>query len=61
MLNSVPDREEIRQMDRKQLNELSSEIRGFLIDKVSKKLQDISDRAENGVRSELEINPNNLL
>ena len=37
MLNSVPDREEIRQMDRKQLNELSSEIRGFLIDKVSKK------------------------
>ena len=37
MLTSVPDREELRQMDKKQLNELSSEIRAFLLDKVSKK------------------------
>ena len=37
MLERVPDQNEIRQMDRKQLNTLSKEIREFLLDRVSKK------------------------
>ena len=37
MLDNVPDREEIRKMDRKQLNTLSSDIRAFLIDRISRK------------------------
>ncbi len=37
MLTNVPDREKIRQMDKKELNAFSQEIREFLLDKVSKK------------------------
>ena len=37
MLNKIPDREEIRAMDRKQLNTFASDIRAFLLDRVSKK------------------------
>ena len=37
MLTRVPDREEIRQMDKRQLNALSEDIREFLLDRVSKK------------------------
>ena len=37
MLSRVPDREEIRQMDKKELNAFAAEIREFLLDKVSKK------------------------
>ncbi|MBQ4002065.1 MAG: 1-deoxy-D-xylulose-5-phosphate synthase, partial [Lachnospiraceae bacterium] len=37
MLENVPDREEIRKMDRKQLNTLSADIRAFLIERISRK------------------------